>query len=316
MTTRETEEEGEAPAMASNTQDQWAQWLLHRRFGGDLQHGQAMLKELTVWRDRILEHATVAEGETVLDVGCGDGLIAFGALDRVGEEGLVIFSDISQDLLDHCRSLAQQMQALDHCRFVRAPADDLIALAPGSVDVVTTRSVLIYVQAKQQALHEFFRVLRPGGRLSLFEPINRFCYPEPARMFLGYDVTPIEEIAGKVRAVFERIHEPASSPLLNFDERDLLSSAERAGFAEIHLELQATIKQPKPLDSDNETSRPTWETLLKSSGNPLDPTLEEAITQALSPHEAERFTAYLRPLIQTVQGYERQVVAYLWAVKR
>ncbi len=252
----------------------------------------------------------------MLDVGCGDGLIAFGALDRVGEEGLVIFSDISQDLLDHCRSLAEQMQALGRCRFVRAPADDLAALAPGSVDVVTTRSVLIYVQAKQQALHEFFRVLKPGGRLSIFEPINRFCYPEPAHQFLGYDVTPIEEIAGKVRAVFERIHEPASSPLLNFDERDLLTFAERAGFAENHLELQATIKQPKPLDSDAETSRPTWGTLLKSSGNPLNPTLEEAMAQALSPHEAERFTAYLRPLVETVQGYERQAVAYLWAVKR
>ena len=135
-------------------------------------------------------------------------------------------------------------------------------------------------------------------------------------MFLGYDVTPIEEIASKVRAVFERIHEPASSPLLNFDERDLLTFAERAGFAEIHLELQATIKQPKPLDSHAERSRPKWETLLKSSGNPLDPTLEEAITQALSPHEAERFTAYLRPLVETVQGYERQAVASLWAVKR
>ena len=35
----------------------------------------------------------------MLDVECGDGLIAFGALDRVGEEGVVIFSDISQDLL-------------------------------------------------------------------------------------------------------------------------------------------------------------------------------------------------------------------------
>src|SRR3989440_976006 len=265
MTARVTEEEGDAPAMTSNTQDQWAQWLLHRRFGGDLQRGQAMLQELAVWRDRILEHATITEGETVLDVGCGDGLIAFGALDRVGEEGVVIFSDISQDLLDHCRSLAQQMQVLGRCRFLRAPADDLAALAPGSVDVVTTRSVLIYVQAKQQALHEFFRVLRPGGRLSPFEPIHRFCYPEPPGMFLGYDVTPIEEIAGKVRAVFERIHEPASGPLLNFDERDLLTFAERAGFAEIHLELQATIKQPRPLDSDNETSRPSWETLLQSS---------------------------------------------------
>jgi ubiquinone/menaquinone biosynthesis C-methylase UbiE len=147
MTPRETEEEGEARAMTSNTQDQWTQWLLHRRFGGDLQRGQAMLQELAVWRDRILERATVAEGETVLDVGCGDGLTAFGALDRVGEDGVVIFSDISQDLLDHCRSLAEQMQTLGRCRFVRAPADDLAALAPGSVDVVTTRSVLIYVLA-------------------------------------------------------------------------------------------------------------------------------------------------------------------------
>ena len=38
-------------------------------------------------------------------------------------------------------------------------------------------------------------------------------------------------------------------------KRDLLTFAERARFAEIHLELQATIKQPKPLDSHDETSR-------------------------------------------------------------
>ncbi len=302
--------------MTRNTQDHWAQWLLHRRFGGDQQHGQTMLKELSAWRDRILAHATITPGETVLDVGCGDGLIAFGALDRVGEEGQVIFSDISQDLLDHCRSLAESVQVLERCRFVRASVENLAAIASGSVDVVTTRSVLIYVQAKQQAFHELYRVLKPGGRLSIFEPINRFCYPEPPHQFLGYDVTPIEETAGKVRAVFERIHEPASSPLLNFDERDLLTFAERARFAEIHLELQATIKQPKPLDSHDETSRPTWETLLKSSGNPLSPTLKEAMAQALSRHEAEQFTAYLRPLVETMQCYERQAVAYLWAAKR
>ena len=58
-----------------------------------------MLKELSVWRDRILEHASITGGETVLDVGCGDGLIACGALDRVGEEGLVIFSDILTGLV-------------------------------------------------------------------------------------------------------------------------------------------------------------------------------------------------------------------------
>lgn len=44
----------------------------------------------------------------------------------------------------------------------------------GSVDVVAIRSVLIYVEDKRRAFHELHRVLRRGGRLSLFEPINRF----------------------------------------------------------------------------------------------------------------------------------------------
>jgi ubiquinone/menaquinone biosynthesis C-methylase UbiE len=43
-----------------------------------------------------------------------------------------------------------------------------------SVDVVTTRSVLIYVKDRARAFAEFARVLRPGGRTSLYEPINRF----------------------------------------------------------------------------------------------------------------------------------------------
>jgi ubiquinone/menaquinone biosynthesis C-methylase UbiE len=47
------------------------------------------------------------------------------------------------------------------------------------VDAVTTRSVLIYVKDKRRASEEFHRVLKPGGRLSIFEPINSFTYPEP-----------------------------------------------------------------------------------------------------------------------------------------
>ena len=40
------------------------------------------------------------------------------------------------------------------------------------VDVVVARSVLIDVADKARAATEFHRVLRPSGRVSLYEPIN------------------------------------------------------------------------------------------------------------------------------------------------
>jgi arsenite methyltransferase len=98
--------------------------------------------------------------------------IAFGALERVSPSGHVIFSDISQDLLDHCQAAAAAEGLLDRYQFVLTSADCLTDVADASVDNVTTRSVLIYVKDKAAALREFYRVLRPGGRVSLFEPIN------------------------------------------------------------------------------------------------------------------------------------------------
>ena len=127
----------------------------------------------------MLESTAIREGDVVLDVGAGDGLIAFGALQLVGESGKVIFSDISQDLLDMSRGLASELEESNRCEFVLAGAEDLAPLGDESVDVVTTRSVVIYVKEKQRAFDEFHRVLKPGGRLSTFEPINSFGSPEP-----------------------------------------------------------------------------------------------------------------------------------------
>jgi arsenite methyltransferase len=64
----------------------------------------------------------------------------------------------------------------DRCVFVEACADALHGICTESVDVVTTRSVLIYVEDERAAFDEFARVLRPGGRVSLFEPISRFAH--------------------------------------------------------------------------------------------------------------------------------------------
>lgn len=295
-----------AKVMADSIQDQGARWLLHRRHGGDAEQLAAVLPKLYEMRDRVLEHAQIAGGHTLLDVGTGDGLIAFGALPLVGERGRVIFSDISQDLLGHCRQLAEQAGVLDRVRFVCASADDLSPIADAAVDVVTTRSVLIYVERKREAVAEFYRVLKPGGRLSIFEPINRFCYPEPASRFLGTDVTAIQLLAGKVRALYDRLQPVESDPMLDFDERDLLVLAEQAGFHEVHLELRADVGPAKPL---------RWEVAWQQAGNPKIPTLEEAVAQTLTPEEAERFIAHMRPRVEAGEREDRMAVAYLWATK-
>jgi ubiquinone/menaquinone biosynthesis C-methylase UbiE len=295
-----------------------------------------MLQELASWRERVLDNARVRPGETVLDVGCGDGLIAFGALDRVGPTGRVIFSDVSQELLDRCAELAREMGRAGQCAFVRAAADDLAPIADASVDVVTTRSVLIYVAAKQLAFREFYRVLRPGGRISLFEPINRFAYPEPAGRFMGYDVTPVQELAEKVLIAYARGERAAMESMIEFDERDLLRFAERAGFPEVQVDAHSqVIAYPRSLpplpelpDSVPPDQRAaiqrsmqpgrhgaTWESFLRSSPNPLAPTLAAAIAVALTPDEAERFTAHLRPLFERMEKVERSEFVYLTAVK-
>ncbi len=263
-------------------------------------------------RDRVLDNAALTAGDVLLDVGCGDGLIAFGALDRVGESGRVILSDVSRDLLEHCRELAGDAGALDRCEFVEARAEELTPIEDGSIDAVTTRSVVIYVpvEDKPRAFGEFFRVLKPGGRLSMFEPINRFAWPEPEDRFFGFDATPVLPLARKVKAVFER--SSGDETLVDFDERDLLAFAEGAGFAEVELAYEATVRHRAGMCWGATSS---WDVFLNQSGNPCAPTLAEALAEALTPSEQEAFVAYLRPRYEASEGTERFATSYLRAVK-
>lgn len=293
----------------ATAKDRWATWLAERRHGGDPDWLRRTLELLAPVRDRVIENAQLAHGTRVLDVGCGDGLVAFAALDRVGPTGQVIFSDISADLLERCEELARAAGVLDRCRFVEASASDLSPIEDHSIDAVTLRSVLIYEAERPNAFGEFHRVLRAGGRLSLFEPINRFGYPEPAVRFHGYDVSAVSELAAKLKAVYERHQPPESCSMLDFDERDLLALAEDAGFHEVHMGLEADVEEYR-----SSPWRISWETMLHSAFNPLAPTLSEAMGEALTPHEAERFASHLRPLVEAGQGEVRRASTYLWAV--
>jgi arsenite methyltransferase len=169
--------------------------------------------------------------------------------------------------------------------------------------------VLIYLDRsrKRRAFAEAGRVLRPGGRLSIFEPINRFSFPEPPGRLLGYDVSPIDEIASKVKSQMEAGTEEAT--LMDFDERDLFDWAETSGFSTVRLTLDAELTAtPRSITND-------WDTLLKTSGNPLSPTVGQIIDAALTKEEASALEAHLRPLVESGEGTNRLAHAYLTAVK-
>jgi arsenite methyltransferase len=283
--------------------DRWAEWLAERRYGGDSEVRRKGLEELARWRDAVLDNALLEEGDIVLDVGCGEGLIGFGALERGA--GTVVFSDVSTDLLEFCREAASDLGVLDRCRFVEASADDLAAMGDESVDVVTTRSVLIYVADKASAFREFARVLRPGGRISLFEPINRFARRD-ADTWAGYDLGAVREIAAKIRAVYEAAQPRDAGPMVDFDERDLLALAEQAGFFPTQLRLDAEISRCWPR---------SWDAFVAAAPNPLVPTLAEAMDRALGTEERARLTAHFRPLVEEGRGTWRLATALLHASK-
>jgi hypothetical protein len=79
--------------------DRWHRWLLDARFGGDAAGREKDLTEfLYPVRDAVLDRARLRPGGTLLDVGAGDGLIAFGALERLGPSGRVILGAVPAHL--------------------------------------------------------------------------------------------------------------------------------------------------------------------------------------------------------------------------
>lgn len=260
--------------------DKWASWLLTRRDGGDEDVRRRHAPSLVAFRDGVLDRASIGEGDVVLDLGAGNGLIGFGALDLIGETGQVIFSDISAELLGECRRRAGDDK---RCSFVEMSADDLSPIADASVDVVTTRSVLMYLADKQAAFAEIARVLRPGGRLSIFEPVNSFLAGRKPHHWLGLDLSPVADLAAKVLTAYA-----GESLILNFDERDLLAWTEQAGFTSIEMDYRAQVDVPM------DTVPGEWETLRRTAPNPLVPTYSEAMAATLTAAEQDRLESFIR----------------------
>jgi ubiquinone/menaquinone biosynthesis C-methylase UbiE len=119
--------------------------------------------------DRIIEGARLSPGDTVLDLGAGTGLLTFRAAKAVGAGGKVSALDESAECLDSIVREAARA-GIDNVVTVEGRLESL-PFGPGEFDAVVCRSALVYAEDLDSAAAELVRVLAPGGRFSVFEPL-------------------------------------------------------------------------------------------------------------------------------------------------
>jgi arsenite methyltransferase len=303
----------DAPCMNPPT-DKWSEWLLRHRHGGDPNHVPVIRGMVEQIRDRVLDGARLSAGSVLVDVGAGDGLITFGAFERVGPSLKAVLTDVSAPLLKCAEDRAVQYGVRDKCAFVETSAEQLEGVADGSADVLITRAVLVYVTDKAAAVRQFHRVLKPGGRVSIGEPILRYEALQLAALtdFLRSHPTDAAtahaRLLQRCRAALlpSTLEEIQSNPITNFSERELITIFEKAGFPEVHLELHIDVRKAANLP---------WDTYIDIAPRPSAPTLREVMASHLSESEQRQFEEGLRPLVESGRNTERDTIAYLTAVK-
>jgi len=119
-------------------------------------------------RQAYLDLLGVQAGECVLDVGCGSGAVTRDIARRVGPAGRVVGVDPSPQFLVVARELADAAGLGSGLEFCEGSALHL-PFPTGSFDVALAVTVLVHTPGGESAVAEMARVVRPGGRVGVFD---------------------------------------------------------------------------------------------------------------------------------------------------
>jgi ubiquinone/menaquinone biosynthesis C-methylase UbiE len=136
-----------------------------QRYGWDkaaAYYENCWLNQLRPAHDSLLHSANIQPNENILDIAAGTGLITFRMSEKIGSNGKIIATDIS-DKMVRIGTKKITSENIKNIIFKRMDAEKL-TFKDQTFDLVTCALGLMYFPDPDISLSEMFRVLKPNGR--------------------------------------------------------------------------------------------------------------------------------------------------------
>jgi ubiquinone/menaquinone biosynthesis C-methylase UbiE len=217
----------------------------------------------------LFDRARVAEGERVIDVGCGCGATTFELARRVGSSGRVLGVDISAPMVARARGLAPANLALD---FIAADAT-VHQFEPGRTDLLFSRFGVMFFAEPNVSFANMRKALRRGGRIVFA------CWREPRKN--PWMILPLQEAYKHVPRLPELGPEDPG-PFAFANDTRVRRILNAAGFTSIAIqpvELSFDLAVGKGLDGAVEAALSIGPVSRALEGQPPD--LHEAVARSI-----------------------------------